>query len=180
MQLKTTGNRHAAGFSLLEVLIALVITVIGLFGIAKMQAAAIANTQVARGQSLIALQLESLAGAMHGNKGFWAAGLVPATFSMTGATVTDTTGKLSTTAPDCKATTCTPTQLAAYDVQGWAAEMNAHFPTYSAAVNCVVLINKPVTCTVSANWNESNLAYNQTTATLAGQTAQSLTLYVQP
>ena len=62
----------------------------------------------------------------------------------------------------------------------WAAEMNAHFPTYSAAVNCVVLINKPVTCTVSANWNESNLAYNQTTATLAGQTAQSLTLYVQP
>jgi type IV pilus assembly protein PilV len=181
MQLKTM-RRCATGFSLLEVLIALVITVIGLFGLAKMQAAAIANTQIARGRSLIALQSESLAGAMHGNKGFWLAGTAPATFSMAGTTVTDVSGTLNIATPDCKATTCTPNQLAAYDVQAWAAEMNAHFPTYTATVNCSTQTNRPITCTVTTTWTESYLAYNQTTAALtAAQTAtQSLTLYVQP
>jgi len=179
---KKSGNKSAAGFSLLEVLATLVITSIGLLGVVKIQAAAISNTQVARVRSLIAMQSQSLAAAMHGNQSFWAAGKAPATFSMSGATVTDSTGALGKAAPDCRVTTCTPAQLAAYDVQAWAAEMNARFPSYVATVNCPALIDTPVACTVTTTWRESYLAYNQATAARpSGQTAtQSLTLHVHP
>ncbi|WP_306853750.1 type IV pilus modification protein PilV [Cupriavidus necator] len=175
-------QRMAHGFSLIEVLITLVITAVGLLGLAKMQAAALANTQVARGRSLMALQLESLAAAMRGNRGFWAAGTAPATFTLSGTTVTDSTGALGTAAPDCASVACTPIQMAAYDVQHWAAEMAAHFPTYAATVNCSNDISRPVRCSLSASWSEHYLAYNQTTAaqTSALSATQRLTLYVQP
>src|SRR5204863_9281896 len=68
-------HRFLAGFSLLEVLVTLIVIAIGLLGLAKTQAAAVSNTQVSRVRSLIALQAESLAGAMHGNRGYWAAGV---------------------------------------------------------------------------------------------------------
>jgi type IV pilus assembly protein PilV len=142
MQLRAIWNKSAAGLALLEVLVTLVITSIGILGVVKMQAAAIANTQVARVRSLIALQTQSLAAAMHGNQSYWAAGQAPATFSMTGVTVTDST----------------------------------------ATVNCPVLIDTPVACTVTTTWRESYLAYNQATAAKpSSQTAmQSLTLHVHP
>lgn len=176
------GLRMAAGFSLIEVLIALVITAVGLLGLAKMQAAALANTQIARGRSLIALQLESLAAAMHGNRGFWAGGMAPTTFSLAGATVTDSTGALSTDAPDCTSVACTPIQMAAFDVQRWAADMSARFPAYTTTVNCTNDISRPVSCNLTATWTENYLAYNQTTSaqTSALTSTQRLTLYVQP
>jgi len=182
MSLSTMRTRAALGFSLVEVLITLVITTIGLLGAAKMQAVAIANTQIARSRSLIALQAQSLAAAMHGNRSFWAAGLAPASFSVSGTTVTDGTGTLNHAPRDCRARLCSPAELAAYDIGAWAAEMNAHFPSYSATVNCSVQTTTPVACTVTTTWQESYLAYNQTTAARpARQTAkQSLTLHVQP
>ncbi|SPA17467.1 putative type-4 fimbrial biogenesis pilV-related transmembrane protein [Cupriavidus taiwanensis] len=175
-------RRMTRGLSLIEVLITLVITSVGLLGLAKMQAAALANTQIARGRSLVALQLESLAAAMHGNRGFWAAGTAPQTFTLAGATVTDSTGALSAAAPDCASVACTPIQMAAYDVQHWAADMAAHFPTYAATVNCSNDISRPIRCSLTASWSEHYLAYNQTTAaqTSAMAATQSLTLHVQP
>ena len=175
-------RRVARGFSLIEVLITLIITSVGLLGLAKMQAAALANTQIARGRSLVALQLESLAAAMHGNRGFWAAGTAPARFTLAGATVTDITGALSTPAPDCASVACTPIQMATYDVQHWAADMAAHFPTYAATVNCTNDISRPIRCSLTATWGEHDVAYNQTTAAQTEATAatQSLTLHVQP
>ena len=175
-------HRMARGLSLIEVLITLVITSVGLLGLAKMQAAALANTQIARGRSLVALQLESLAAAMHGNRGFWAAGTAPQTLTLSGTTVTDSTGALGAAAPDCASAACTPIQLAAYDVQHWAAEMAAHFPTYAATVNCSNDISRPIRCSLTATWSEHYLAYNQTTAAQSSAMAatQSLTLHVQP
>src|SRR6266446_2556532 len=95
--LMRTIHRRNTGFSLIEVLVTLVVVAIGLLGLAKMQAAAISNTQVSRVRSLIALQTESLASAMHGNRTYWAAGVAPATFSATGTTTTDSTGVLQAT-----------------------------------------------------------------------------------
>jgi len=175
-------QRYAAGFTLIEVLVAMVVTAVGLFGLAKLQAMSVANTQVSRVRSLVALQLESLAASMHGNSGFWgSAGTAPPTFSMSGATVTDTTGVLGAVTPDCSSATCSPAQLAAYDVQAWAASMAAHFPTYAAVVNCNSGPNVPATCNMTVTWQESYKASSQNTVVAGGQTAtQSLTLYVQP
>jgi type IV pilus assembly protein PilV len=170
-------ERRSAGFSMIEVLVTMLVVSIGLLGIAKMQAAAVSNTQVARVRSLIALQAGSLASFMHGNPGYWANG--PTSFTATGATITDATGVLTVTSPDCASAVCTPAQLAAYDVHYWVDKFNGQFPSYTAAVNCA---GTSVTCNITLTWVENYIAINRSTAALtAGQTAtQSFTLYVQP
>jgi len=177
-------KRHASGFTLIEVLVAVVVAGVGLLGLAKLQAASMSNTQIARVRSLVALQLGGLAAAMHANPGFWSnVSAVPATFSMNQTTVTDVTKTLNATPPDCKQVSCTSAQLAAYDVQAWAAGMNAHFPTYNATVTCSSgpTSQLPVSCSMTATWQEAYKAINQSTVVTGGQTAtQSLTLYVQP
>jgi len=176
-----TIHRRNTGFSLIEVLVTLVVVAIGLLGLAKMQAAAISNTQVSRVRSLIALQTESLASALHGNRTYWAAGVAPATFSATGTTITDSTGVLTGTT-DCTSSTCDNRQLAAYDVRQWVTNLSAHFPSYSATVNCSNTAGTPVSCNINVSWTEKYVAINRSTAaSAAAQTStQTLTLYVEP
>lgn len=177
--------RRFRGFSLLEVLVALLIVSLGLIGLSKMQAASLASTQTARSRALIALQTSSLAEAMHGNPGFWAAGgTAPPTVTFTGVTVTDATGVLSATA-DCSpnaTATCSAAQLAAYDVQKWAGNMNDRFPSYTAAIQCSTAAGKPISCFINVTWLEKYVAINRSTA--AAGTTQTATsqysLYVEP
>ena len=61
----------ARGFSLIEVLVALVVVSIGLLGIAKMQAIAYSSTGVASKRSLAAIEAASLASSMHANRAYW-------------------------------------------------------------------------------------------------------------
>ena len=79
-----TPPHHEAGFTLVEVLIALLISSIGLLGLAGMQALALASTQVSSVRSLVALQASSLAAAMHSNQAYWSAGRSTSGFSMSG------------------------------------------------------------------------------------------------
>jgi len=59
------------GFSLLEVLVALVIIGVGMLGIAKIQALAYASTGTASERSLAAIEAASLAASMRANRGYW-------------------------------------------------------------------------------------------------------------
>ena len=61
--------RHK-GFSLVEVLVALVVLGVGLLGIAKLQGASFSNTAIAARRSLAALEADSLAASMHVNRGY--------------------------------------------------------------------------------------------------------------
>ena len=169
------------GFSLIEVLVTVLVISMGLLGLAKMQASAVSNTQVSRVRSLISLQASSLAAAMHANKGFWAAGLAPGSFSATGTTITDSSATL-TQAADCVANTCTPAQLAAYDVQDWVANMNTQFPTYTASVTCTTTTGVPVNCTITVTWSEKYIAINKSTAASAPAmtSTQRFALHVEP
>lgn len=183
MQL-TMQRRGGAGFSLIEALITIVVVGVGLIGLAKIQAAAVGNTQVSRVRSLVALQTESLAAAMHGNRAFWAAGLAPASFTITkGTSVSDSVLSQSLATGSClTGSPCTPSQLAAYDVQQWAGTMSTNFPGYTATVNCSTTVGVPVNCNISVTWSEKYIAVNSTTAA-SGVTAastQSFTVYVQP
>lgn len=180
------------GFTLLEVLVAILVVALGLLGLAKMEALAISNTQISSSRSLIALQASSLGAAMQGNKGYWAAGVAPATFSTAGSVVTDSTNVLTQTVTPCASATaptapvCTPAQLAAYDLQTWAANMAAQFPSYAANFTCNNVAGAPVSCVITITWSEKYVALNRTTATGSAasggaQTAtQSYTLYVAP
>lgn len=187
MQLEMKRGK-AAGFSLIEALITLVVVGVGLLGLAKIQAAAVGNTQISRVRSLVALQTESLAAAMHGNRAFWAAGgtTTPATFTVSGSNTISDAGLSQTLSNNAcsSGNPCTAAQLAAYDVQQWAGAMNTNFPGYTSTVNCNVAANAPVSCNITVTWKEKYIAVNSATASAAsaGQptTQQSYTLYVQP
>jgi type IV pilus assembly protein PilV len=63
---------RAQGFSLVEVMVAVVVICVGLLGIAKMQAMAVSNTNMSRQRSLAAIEAASMAAAMHSNREYWA------------------------------------------------------------------------------------------------------------
>ena len=71
---------RAPGFSLVEVMVAVVVICVGLLGIAKMQAMAVSNTNMSRQRSLAAIEAASFASAMHSNREYWAS--FPAAFSV--------------------------------------------------------------------------------------------------
>ncbi|HXI47708.1 MAG TPA: type IV pilus modification protein PilV [Steroidobacteraceae bacterium] len=186
MQLSSAGRfRHrSAGFSLVEVMVALVVVAVGLLGLAKMESLALSSTSVAGSRSIAAIQASSLAAAMHANPGYWAAGAAPATTSIShiGGVLTITDPGLRTAATCLTAGTasCVPGAMAAYDVQQWAAALNAVLPGYLATVNCTVTVGIPVTCTIQIQWSENAVAGNSKQTNMAGLNQPTYTLFVQP
>jgi type IV pilus assembly protein PilV len=201
MQLKplaqAIGPRRGRGVTMIEVLVALVVTTIGLLGIAKMQALAIASTRVSSMRSLISIEASSLASAMHANRvywGYWAtvngAFAANVTAAQGGGTVT---GSLSYGSQNCQSSACTgPTatpgaQMAAYDLWQWGGALYNVMPRSTGAVSCT---QTPATatqaaqtvCTITVNWTETNVSMNAATQYASGQQTvqQSFTLMVQP
>ena len=60
------------GFSLVEVMVALIIICVGLLGIAKLQALMLSNTGTSRMRALAALEASSIAATMHADRDYWA------------------------------------------------------------------------------------------------------------
>jgi type IV pilus assembly protein PilV len=191
MLIRSHIRNKQRGVSLIEVLIALLVIAVGVLGLSKMQALAIANTQVSGLRSLIALQASSLAATMHSNKGYWQVnpaicqgGCVLSGSVLSGAAAT-TFGTEST----CVSTTtsvnhCSTQQMAAYDLTIWMGEMNTNVPGYTATINCSTsVINPAATCQIKIVWSEKQAGGGLTTASLAATTpavAQEFDLYVQP
>src|SRR5215469_16764012 len=73
------ARARADGFSLVEVMVAVVIICVGLLGIAKMQALALSNTTPSRLRALAAIEAAGLASAMHSNREYWAGATPPTT-----------------------------------------------------------------------------------------------------
>jgi type IV pilus assembly protein PilV len=184
------------GFSLIEVLVALIIVSIGLLGIAKMQAIAYSSTGIASKRSLAAIQAASLASSMHANRAYWAvAGVAPVTTTVTGTTVASSDGTLNATI-DCTATgalPCNPSAIAAYDVNSWATALkNLLGVSDQATIACIspAATTAPVTCTITISWSENQVALNSQEAAASNAAAAagtpaaiqlpSYTLYVEP
>jgi len=190
------ASAGARGFSLIEVLVALIVVSVGLLGIAKMQAVAYSSTGVAGKRSLAAIEAASLASSMHANRAYWSvSGIAPASTTVTGNAVTASTDPaLLGPAPNCAVlgAQCTPSALAAYDLDfgatSWAASLQALLGTSDQAVIACVnpaLLNTPVTCTVTITWSENLVASNTQEAAAAnnGPAASQLpsyTLYIEP
>jgi type IV pilus assembly protein PilV len=75
-------NAGTRGFSLVEVMVAVVVICVGLLGIAKMQALAMSNSNTSRLRSLAAIEAAGLAAAMHSNREYWAGNVPPATITV--------------------------------------------------------------------------------------------------
>lgn len=174
------------GFSLVEVLVALVVLGVGLLGIAKLQGASFSNTAVAARRSLAALEADSLAASMHVNRGYWAkpdASGASITVQGTAVSVASGAAPLLATAvtagPNCTTTTaCSVQNMAAYDLAQWALALQQLLPNYTATVACGT--GQPISCTITITWTENAAAVNSTEASaaasaLAASTAPSAT-----
>lgn len=169
------------GFTLMEVLVALVIISIGLLGIAAMQASAITSTHASQTESLVSIEARSLADAMQANPNYWAGGNFPTSaFTVAGPATGSSTGTvtdagLGATVPSCASTACTDIQLAAYDVQTWGAQLNTQIPGATGHILCTTAA--PTACNITINWTQkASTAVNSGTQSTATPTTMSYTL----
>ena len=183
--------RAAAGFSLIEVMIALVVISAGLLGVAKMQALALSSTTVASMRSLAAIEAASLASTMHENRAYWASTLPAAngaiTIAVTGPTktpvVTATEATLSaavTAGLVCTSAggACNSAQLAAFDLSEWSTALHALMPVYTATITCTSA--SPVSCTLKIDWTEKAVTISKIQSDAQKAAVQAGNQYLQP
>ncbi len=175
------------GFSLIEVMVALVICSIGLLGLAKMESLGLASTGVAGGRSLAAIQASSLAAMMHADRAYWGGGFAPASFTVNAspgsAVVISDAGLSAASAANCTLTgaaSCAPASLAGYDLLNWGNDLKALLPTYLATITCSTA-GFPVSCAIEIQWAENGVAINaQQKGNMAALNAPTYILYVEP
>ena len=172
-------NVRSRGFSLVEVMVAVIVICVGLLGIAKLQALALSNTTTSRLRALAAIQVASVAAAMHSNRRYWG-NTPPDTVTVTAAAITSTDGALQTQATNdltgtspsnpsrvCVGTAgsgavCNTLQLAAFDLARWGVSLAALLPNPTATIRCPpALGGGPPSCTVQIAWIEQAVSVNQ-------------------
>jgi len=190
---RASARARAGGFTLIEVLVALVITAIGLLGIAKIQALAYANTGSASVRALVAIQASGLAATMHANRVYWSLGSAPSPLIITNTTISDNTlNNTATGVTDCDvggaSAPCTPPILAAFDLHTWARGISGLLPGANpvTTITCnPTNVTLTLNCVIQITWNENTVSLNAqsaagTTSGTTGTFAPTYTLYVEP
>ena len=175
-------------------MVALLVISVGLLGVAKMQALALASTSTSRLRSLAAIQAASLASAMGANRAYWASATLTQPIVVAATTVTTSDANLTSALAVVKAAgtdycvpgsgaPCAPVTVAAADLQSWATDVNTTLPNSSARITCPPA-GIPLTCTILITWAENAVAVNKQAANVTSTTADyrvpTYTLYVQP
>jgi type IV pilus assembly protein PilV len=184
----TRGNRTSdGGFSLVEVMVALVVISVGLLGIAKMQALSLSSTGSAKTRSLAALEAASLGATMQADRAYWSA-IATANFNIT----VPATGAITSSPTDpnlvapsnaclttgATANTCTSAQLAAQDLKEWNAALHSALPNSAAVIACNTgAVTTPATCTITITWTDHVVAVNvaSNTASTSAQVKTAVT-----
>ena len=191
--IRLPSSCRSRGFSLLEVMVAVIVICVGLLGIAKLQALSLSNTTTSRLRALAAIEAASLASSMHSNREYW--GNPPDTVTVAGTTITSSDGALQAAAGATNASTacigssaggaaCQPVPLAAFDLVRWSNSLAALLPNPTAAISCQPIPGGgPASCTIQVSWTEKAVAVNAQEANAAAN-AQFQTptymLYVEP
>lgn len=180
------ARRHAAGFTLVELLVTMVIVAVGILGIVKLEAAGVAESQVSRVRSLMTFQAESLASSMRANRGYWAS--TTAAFSSTWTTATSGTQSypMSGNATDdtCQTAACSNSEMAYADLKAWSVAFATAFPSAKFTVACSASCTAgsstaPRSYDITLTWSEKTLAVNRS-GNNASTVPVSMVLHVQP
>ena len=112
------------GFSLTEVLVAMLVLAIGLLGLAALQIAGVRSNQTAYYRSIATQLAYDIADRMRANPVGVAAGLYNNNKGTPGTSLTQ----------KCDTASCKPDDLAAYDLNQWAYALNNNLPNGSGIV----------------------------------------------
>ena len=167
---RTRPQRRQSGFTLIEALVALLVVAIGLLGMAKLQAYALANTTVSAQRSLVAMQADSLAAIVQGNRAVFNSNGVPPTIYFADGSASDAKADGSggslitgTNTTKCISAACTgaATDILNADLQDWAQTLKNLVPTASGTLTCTSTSSAggssaPTNCLISISWVENN------------------------
>jgi type IV pilus assembly protein PilV len=176
------------GFSLVEVMVALIVIAVGMLGIAKMQGLALSSTGASRSRALAAIEASSLAAAMQANRAYWSlagAGTLTATVATSGGTATTTSGDAtlqtaignagggsactgtSVSNLSCLCTTtCLAANLAGADLYDWGQTLAGFLPSATATVTCN-RTDTPVDCKILISYLENTVSMTSQQASAA-------------
>lgn len=182
---------RARGFSLIEVMVAVIVICVGLLGIAKMQALALSNSTTSRQRSLAAIEAAGFASAMHSNRQYWVTAAPPNLIvTVTNAGIVSSDAALNaavaaTSLNACLGVQCAAIPLAAFDLTRWSNSLNGVLPNPTGTVSCPTApgVNAPTSCWIKIQWTEKAVAINQQEATAAGNPQLQIPdylLYVEP
>ena len=191
----------ASGFSLVEVMVAVVVICVGLLGIAKMQSLSLSNMTTSRLRSLAAFEAAGLAAAMHTNRDYWtvttpalitfnpaAAPVITSSDAGLAAQAVTDLGNLNACVNPGGVPACTPINLAAYDLAHWVNSLQGLLPNPTAAINCPPIVGtQPTSCTIQITWGETAVAmtkqeaqYQAANPGAAQMERPTYLLYVEP
>ena len=142
------------GFTLIEVLIALVVLAVGLLGMASLMTSSLQSSQGAYRRSQASVMAYDLVERMRVNR----------SQAISSNDYTLASGAADSTAPSCNSAGCTPQQQAQMDLYQWRGALKAALPDATATVGRTV----PNQYTITINWSETGAdvknSSNQTVA----------------
>ena len=166
-------TRRVRGFTLVEVLVALVIIALGLLGVAKLQAVALSSTGTAGKRSIAALEAAGMAAAMHADRGYWTSATIGTT-TVSNNSFVSTDASLNPAA-NCRGLAspgCVQADMASYDLTQWATSLNSTLgSTYQAIITCTPPAagppQLPAACYIQLQWTENSIGVGTTQANAA-------------
>jgi type IV pilus assembly protein PilV len=137
--MQTRAPSHEFGFSLVEVLVALVVLSVGMIGIAALHGQSLGAARTAQYRSIAIVLASDMADRIRLNRLGQAAYLGPSVYAPC-----DPAG----------ASTCTPVQMAAYDLWAWNLEVGQRLPGPGTTQLLFNPATVPPTYTIRVNWIE--------------------------
>ena len=170
--------KRQRGFSLVEVLIALLVTMFGVLGMVGLQGTALSNTEQGRYNGLAAIEASSLVTAMKSNVLYWGTppGSVAVTPAANSPAIVIASTQIDASKTDCIASTCTPTQMAYYDLNTVGTDVANRLPSGQIAITCAPVAGScasPPVYTITIYWSEKNVAIHNATGSETGALASA-------
>ncbi len=156
------AGRPHGGFTLIEVLVALVVISLGILGSSGLMLKAMASAKTSSLRTVAALQASSLASAMYANRRFWADTSHSPCFSTSGAS-TPGCAYLAVASPASDCSACTARDRAIADLGAWRDSVQTALPQAKVDVNCLgaasgtgaaAQAGRPQSCSIRLAWNE--------------------------
>lgn len=140
---------HQSGFTLLEVMIALVIFSIGLLGLAGLQAGGLRSNTQAQFRTVATIQVYDMAERIRANP----RGVADGDYNAF--------DDASPTAEDCISAACTAAEMATYDYYEWVTNTQKVLPSGHGTVSSNV-VNGVRLFTITVMWDEERTGVNGT------------------